>query len=269
MASSFFSTNSPTSIFNAPVEAFLSATPLTGAVRKHVAGVYTTLASMMAVTALTVYLDVGRWVPVLANRWISGLMLLASVIAFHVLSPTKPNLARRSMLLAGIAVLKGVALVPFVETLGFVSPRIVPQATVYAATLFASFSLAAMNANRRAVIYTTGAIGAVTAVSLLSLLGRLFGFGPSFSFDLVLGIVAFSLYIVLDTQVMIFRAQQVASWDAVTKSHMQLTQAAELYEDLVALFVRIAMFLAQNESRKKKAEEEEDDRRGRGSTRRR
>ncbi|ORZ37818.1 inhibitor of apoptosis-promoting Bax1-domain-containing protein [Catenaria anguillulae PL171] len=266
-------TDPTSSFFSLPLSSLVSTLPLQPQVQHHVSRVYSILALMMATTTATIYFQFGsRLMPWLtASPWLGAIAMVATLFAFQLVPRTKEYLGTRRALLFAFAAIKGAHLAPLIAWVGIVSsPAIVPQAAMCTFLLFASFSLAAMYARRRSIVYTLGVLGGLSAVSLVLLFARLlFGVTMSYTAELFFGLLFASAYIVLDTQVMIHRAMQADLMHEVTKEHLEMDHAVELYLDLIQVFVRVAVLLADKEKRKRDEEEREDRRRGTGSTRRR
>lgn len=111
-------------------------------------------------------------------------------------------------------------------------------------TVFACFTGAALLANRRSYIYIGGTLGsAVSFLMLLSFMNMFMGSSMVFSAQLYLGLFVFCGYVLFDTQVIVERAS-VGNRDYVW-------DAATLFIDFVAIFVRIAIILLRNSQSKK------------------
>lgn len=148
--------------------------------------------------------------------------------------------------------LTGASLSPLIRLAVFIDPSIVVKALVGTTAVFACFSLAALFAQRRSYLYIGGFLG--SALSIMFWLGLAnFLFKSNFIFDLQLygGLLVFVGYVIFDTQLLIETADAKirggaspsldARWDAIG-----------LFQDAVAIFVRLLIILSKNSEKKEK-----------------
>ncbi|KAL7752830.1 hypothetical protein RI367_001833 [Sorochytrium milnesiophthora] len=244
MSTSFFTAASQQSRHAPPLSALLQLSPLTPQVHAHLANVYTTLAAMAATSSAAV-LAQQKWGILASSPGLTAFGTAAALIAFSMAPKTKQYESTRRALLFAFAAFKGLLLVPLVSFADFISPSIVPQAMTSTALIFLSFSLAAIFAKQRSMLYLGGMLA--SAVSMLfwaSVANMFFASRMLFDLNVYLGLLVFAGYVVYDTQVIIYKAQS-----GINDS---MTDALELYSDLVSVFVRILSILSKREAEKKR-----------------
>lgn len=95
-------------------------------------------------------------------------------------------------------------------------------------------------------MYTYGVLSsALLASSILALTSLFMGYGFMMNARLFLGIIIFSCYVVVDTQVMISQAEM--GYKDVPAHSLQL------FLDFVNLYMRVLRLLSNNKSKKKKS----------------
>ncbi len=132
---------------------------------------------------------------------------------------------------------------PLVESVLDINPSIVLSAFLGTVVIFACFSLAAIYAERRSMLYLGGILG--SALSLMTFFGLMNIFFRStliFNFQLYFGLLVFVGYVCFDTQLIIEKAS-VGDLDVQRN-------ALDLFLDFVAIFVRILIILANNNKKK-------------------
>ena len=142
--------------------------------------------------------------------------------------------------------LQGASIAPLVHmTLG-VYPDIVLTALACTLFVFVSFTLAAMVAKKRSMMYIGGLLGsAVSVLTLSSLLNLFMRSQFLFNIELYLGLFVFAAYIIFDTQQIISRAES-------GQRRSPALDAQQLFVDIVAVFVRILIILAKNRGEKER-----------------
>lgn len=112
--------------------------------------------------------------------------------------------------------------------------------------MFASFTVATWYSTDRIKMYTYGVLSsAMLASSILALTSLFMGYGFMMNVRLFLGILIFSCYIVIDTQVMISQAEM--GYKDVPGHSLQL------FLDFVNLYMRILRLLSNKKDKKKKS----------------
>jgi len=224
-------------------QAISSFAPLQPRIKRHLLQVYQTLALMVSVVALGVYCDMNRFF--LRGGSFTQLASALSFLGFMSFTPTKENESTRKTLLFAFSFFQGLSLGPLVEIVGYVSSSILPQAVISTALIFGSFTLAAIySKNQRGYLFLGGfLLSALSSMMCLSFFNIFLGSRMLFSFELYLGLLVFSLFVLYDTQLIIHRAT-IGSGD-------HLNHAADLFVDVVAIFVRILIILSKNKEEKK------------------
>ncbi|KAJ1508429.1 Bax inhibitor 1 [Coelomomyces lativittatus] len=249
---SFFSSFSSSSFQGLPLpglSSLLSTTPLSRTVQTYVIQVYQTLALMALVTALGVYTDYTLFSMVGSLGWVSFLCTFLACLAVYQLPKTKDYAAIRTGALYGFAYLKGLSLRPLISMAGYVSPTILPQAVVSTFLIFVSFTVAAIYAKKRTLLYVGAMLGSALSVLFWMNLFNLFFMSRAvFNANVYLGLLIFAGYIMYDTQIMIHQAVHNPFVDT-------LTLAMDLYINLISLFIRIVYLLTKNSQRREKEKE--------------
>ena len=224
---------------------------LSPAVQNHVYKVYSQLAQMLLISTAAAYMQITseNWI-IQSLNYLSFVGLLGCLIAFSFTDETK-NEGRAKMLLYGFALFKGLSIAPLVELSLFLNPSLLISALGSTAIIFASLSLSVLYSPLPSTFYITGLLMSLLSVSFwLGLVNIFLQSQAMYSFELILGLAIFSLYVVYDTQVLIQKANQGAK--------TYLRHCLDLYIDFVAMFVRILIILMRKdqekqEKKKKKA----------------
>ncbi len=208
-------------------------------VASHLSDVYKAVAATVACAALgaLAHLRLG-----VGSVWWS-VALIGLIFGLHGTPNTPNNASKRSGILLLFGAIEGLVVGPLVESVLDIDPSIVVTALVASVAIFVSFSLAAIYAERRSMLYLGGFLG--SALSLMCLAGFVNIFARSetiFNIQLYGGLLLFIGYVCFDTQLIIEKAS-LGSYD------VQL-HALELFIDLVAIFVRILIILAKNSKKR-------------------
>lgn len=228
----------------------LKFTDISPYVQSHLEKVYLTLALMLLTSAVGVSfaqnLSLGTWVPAIG--------FMACMLFLLNMNAHSSNLNQRYGLLAGCALFQGAALAPLVKIVLATHPGILVTAFVGTSVVFACFSAAALLSRRRSWLYLGGALSSAMSVLMLLRLGSYFLGGRAFVFQAELygGLLLFIGYVMLDTQVIVEKAE---SGDTDHIKH-----ALDLFVDFAAIFVRILVIMLQNAE---KREERRDSRKRR------
>lgn len=143
--------------------------------------------------------------------------------------------------LMGAGFCMGVSIGDVLHASASVNPAIPFKAVCGTALSFASFSLAALVAKRRSLLYIGGVSGSILNALFMLRLARLFGMRGGHEAEIVAGLIAFSGYIVFNTQLMVERA--ASSVADATKD------ALDLLIDFAAVLVRLCLALMRRDSR--------------------
>jgi len=176
----------------------------------------------------------------LAASPLGSLGSFGSVIAFR---HTQQGSRSRWALLGTYALFSGIALSTFLSIFLQWDPSgtLLFSALSSSALIFLGFSLSAVMADRRSMLYTGGVASSILSILIWSSFVNAFFIRSSsmFSLELYAGILAFIGFVMYDTQMIIERAS-AGSMDIPGHS-------MELFMDLYALFVRIANVLLKKE----------------------
>ncbi|KAF7727726.1 Bax inhibitor 1 [Apophysomyces ossiformis] len=114
--------------------------------------------------------------------------------------------------------------------------------------IFLAFSASAMLANRRSLLYVSGMAGSLLGILIWASLANVLFFRSSslFSAELYLGLIAFSGFVVYDTQIIVERA---SAGLLDVPGH-----ALELFMDLFSLFIRLAMIILKKDQEREQQE---------------
>merc|ERR1711976_81327 len=105
--------------------------------------------------------------------------------------------------------------------------------------IFVCFSLGAVLAERRSMLYLGGFLSsAISLLFMMSFMSMMFGSSTLFFAQLYLGLLVFCGYVIFDTQMIIERAS------LGDRDHVQ--HATHLFMDFVAIFVRLLIILSKD-----------------------
>ena len=154
----------------------------------------------------------------------------------------KENVQKRISQLCGFGVFQGLAIGPLIQLAVMIDYTIVITALLCTTTIFVSFSLAALVAQRRSYLYLGGFLGAAMMMMfMMSLIGMFVPAMRFYAFHLYGGLIIFSGYVIYDTQVIIERAAQ--------GSRDFAGHALTLFIDLIQIFIRVVLILMRNRRR--------------------
>lgn len=229
--------NSNNRAFN--LETVLKSSPLTPEVQSHLSNVYLTLMATTGFAAAGVYLQA-----IFSLNFPTLFLILGIGLIIYVGSADQKNRSQRLAALLGFGLLQGLAIGPLVNLAFDIDPMVVFMALLSTTTIFISFSLAAVFAERRSYLFLGGIFSSFFSLMFWMYLFNFF-IGSSFPFlvNLYGGLGIFCLYIIYDTQVMIEKA--------FNGDRDHIRHALDLFLDLVAVFIRILIILLRNSEKKK------------------
>lgn len=110
--------------------------------------------------------------------------------------------------------------------------------------MFACFTVAALFAERRSILFFAGVISSIFGVLFWSSIVQIF-LRSELLYDIrmYLGLAGFALFVIVDTQVIIYDVQERGKHDVV--SH-----ALEFFLDFINIFVRLLILLSKKEQKK-------------------
>ncbi|GLC39583.1 hypothetical protein PLESTB_000810400 [Pleodorina starrii] len=223
---------------------FLKFGHLDRPVQRHLQRVYATLGVALTISALGCLADLHYGIAGILT-YLAGFGCLLGI----TLTPANPsNLNKRYAMLAGFAFCQGAALGKLVDVALDVDPGIVLTAFLGTATVFVSFTLAALISARRSFLFLGGWLAsAVTGLMVLRLSSWLLGARMLvFQVEVYFGLLAFALYVLLDTQLIVEKA--AAGYTDPIKA------ALDLLVDILAIFARVLVILLQKQAQRQQRE---------------
>ncbi|KAI8062889.1 inhibitor of apoptosis-promoting Bax1-domain-containing protein [Gongronella butleri] len=221
-------------------------------VRRHLVNVYLTIAAMLAVAAVGAQYG-GPYSPLHAVS--GGVIEVGAVIGsvFGIRNMRQGDPLRWGLLLV-YSLFSGISLSNLVGMYMYWDPsgRLLLGALTGAIFIFLGFSMSAVLANRRSMLYVGGMAGSLLGLMMWASLANIFFIRSSsmFSAELYIGLIAFAGFVLYDTQMIVEQAS--AGFTDIPR------HALELFMDLFALFVRLAMIVLRRDQ-----ERDEDNRRRR------
>ncbi|EDO45792.1 predicted protein [Nematostella vectensis] len=211
--------------------------------RHHLKNVYSCLAASMMAAA--VGSSVHLFTSILKGGFLSGIASLGLLIALAVTPNNGKNQSKRFGILMGFALCCGLSLGPLMDLVIEVDPSIVVTAFFATVMIFACFTVSALWAEQRSVLYLGGTLA--SGLSILLLLGFVNIFvGSFFIYQLHLygGLLLFCGFVMYDTQLIVEKHRN-GDKDFIWHS-------VDLFLDFINIFRRIMIILAQNKESKKK-----------------
>eukprot|EP00741_Cyanophora_paradoxa_P009507 tig00001497_g9207.t1 len=235
-------------------DAVFSTKPLTEPVRAHLMRVYSTLAACLLSAALGsmsfVKFGFGGGAAAALGSLFSMLYL-----AFTPYMPGNvQQQQKRTLALMVMAFFHGSNLGPLILMSLYVDPMIIVTALIATTAIFVCFSGAAIYAKRREYLYLGGVLSsALMVMCITSLLNMFFRIRIIYEMELYAGLLIFCGYILFDSQLIIEKA--------FAGNHDEVSQALELFLDLVQIFVRILIILLKNKEKERQEKNQRDSRR--------
>eukprot|EP01013_Petalomonas_cantuscygni_P011223 TRINITY_DN24594_c0_g1_i1.p1 TRINITY_DN24594_c0_g1~~TRINITY_DN24594_c0_g1_i1.p1 ORF type:complete len:242 (-),score=56.09 TRINITY_DN24594_c0_g1_i1:449-1174(-) len=219
----------------------LSFTELSPKVRHHLVDVYRKLFAGVMVACVGVMTSMYFQV---AAPLLTAFVAVGALMYMMSLPLSRENHTTRLAAYAAFTFFKGMSIGPLVDMALMVDPSVVATAVAATGAVFLAFSVVALTARRREYLYLGGVLASATSVIFfLGLFNLLFGSTLVFDVTLWGGLLLFVGWVVVDTQIIIEKAAQSAQPDA-------LAHAAELFVDLVAIFVRVLIILLRNNNKR-------------------
>jgi len=209
-------------------------------VQEHLKKVYATLAiSMIAATA-------GAYVRLFTAFFQSGFMFIITLglmMGLYMTPHTPANIGKRMAMLLGFSFTTGLSLGRLIGFVAAVNPQIIPTALLGTGVVFVCFTLAALFTHKRTYLYLGGILATgMTVMLTLSIANIFMGSRLLYSAELYLGLVVMCGCVLYDTQLIvekIRRGDDDFIWHCV-----------DLFLDIVAIFRRLLVILAQKEENK-------------------
>lgn len=241
MATEMFNRMTGRTFDNISPATLLKFTDLDARVQKHLTKVYATLTLAVGLLTLGIAADVTFHV----GGALTALASFGSLIWLGFTTPADGQ-NKRYALLGTFAFCQGTSIGPLVGLALAINPAIVMTAALASTAIFACFSLSALFTKRRSYLFLGSWLSsAVLAMLAVRLGGWLFGARSfAFGFELYVGLLVFSGYVLFDTQLIVERA---AAGDMDHVRH-----ALDLFVDAVAILVRVLVLLMKNQERKER-----------------
>ena len=225
------------------IKALTSFSNLTPRMRSHLTRVYSNMLYCCIAATVGGYLSVIGRLPALG--WLGGLLSLCCF--FYLLFTRNPQnikpAAYRFEVLLAFGFLTGFGTGPILRMALAVNPSIVPMACLSGVLIFLCFSVAALMAERRSMLYLGGYL--MTGLSLLLMVGLFNIFLRSalvLNFQVYLGLFLFIGFIPFDTQ-MILERFEMGDQDHIMHS-------LDLFLDLVQVIRMLIVIFTKKEDKK-------------------
>lgn len=225
------------------IESLKNVSGIASEVRKHLLHVYAALlATSLSASLGVVFFKLTFFPPFLS------MLISIGMICYISFKPEvtdqKPDVdaVTRGLVLLGFGFFQGASLGGLILTVMMMDPNIVLTATVGTLLVFACLSGSALVAKRKTYLFLGGYLAsAVVNLFFLVLVNMFLQLEFLDMFGLYAGLFVFCGYVLYDTQLIIEKAN--------TGSRDYVKHSAELFTDLVAIFVRILIILSKSSRR--------------------
>jgi len=221
-------------------DAFKNLSDISTPVKRHLTQVYGTLATLCVVAAIGTYIHINELF-FFGGGTFAFLLALGSIIGIAALPDTPDNKLIRYGFLYNFAFMEGLSLGPLIDYILVVdhSERIIINACSLTALVFGSFTLVSLLTNKRMFIYLGGLLASTLSIFFwMSFINIFLNSKILYLTELYLGLLMFCGYVIYDTQLIIYRATYLKSFDVVSHT-------LDLFIDLIGLFVRILIILSK------------------------
>lgn len=212
-------------------------------VRQHLTNVYACLALSTVVAGVGAYVDL---IGLLGSA--NFLAAIVGVGLLLALTSTQDNGKNRHMrlgLLLGFSFCSGLSLGSLIEFAISVNPSIIVTALISTTAIFTCFSIASLTAKRGQWLYLGGTLLTFLTILIgLSFLNIFFGSQLLFQAYLYLGLALMCGFVLYDTQLIIEKRRH-GDKDFILHS-------VDLFVDLLGIFRRLVIILAQKEQSQQK-----------------
>ncbi|XP_039252119.1 putative Bax inhibitor 1 [Styela clava] len=211
--------------------------------KKHLKNVYTCLMITMASAGVGAYMNLKMQFG--QGGLLTALVSIGLMIWLATTAHNKENQMKRLAILSAFGFTTGIGLGPLINLTIQINPQIVVTAFMTTSVIFACFTLAALYAQRRSLLYLGGICGSgLTMLLFASLLNIFVGSTLLFQANLYIGIAIFSGFILYDTQLIVEKH--------VNGDNDYIWHSVDLFLDFINLFRRIMILLASNENKNKR-----------------
>lgn len=218
---------------------FADESHLSPRVRRHLTAMYAHLAITFLMAMFACYLQVSGMVTGGGLMPTLGGGLLLWTMSFI------QNQNLRQLLLYGFGFLEGLGLAPAIGMLYYIHPSVLISALAMTAVIFLSFSATALYSPRRSYLYLGSIVSALMSILLVSSMFVIFlDFSILDNITIYGGLLAFSLMITFDTQMIVERVEMQHA-DPVL-------DAANLLINIVAVLRRLLVVMSQQQTDRSK-----------------
>ena len=214
-------------------------------VQKHLARVFFLVACGVGIASLGCYLGILSGISNGASLVLGAFGAIALLMCALTTDRSLASRPRRTALFAAFAAAEGLALSPIARALSIRSPYLLFEVLFLSGAVFAAFACAALVSRRRAYVAFYGTLGSVASMLLMiSLINVFFVRSTSVqNIELGLGLLLAVAFTAVHTQIIVERAS-VGGMEPDA-----LADAAQLFLDLVQIFIRIAIIMLRKGER--------------------
>jgi len=221
----------------------LNFTPLTVPQQKHLTRVYGTLFGGVGVTGFGTwfFLNVFPVPPLLSFIASIGLMAFLSTSS----SVLNKNEEKKKLIQFGsLSFFMGAMLGPYIGYVSQLNPGILPTAFFGTLATFGCFSLAAMFAKKRSMLFLGSILGSVLFyMTMMNFANIFFRSRLVHDISLYVGLFTYMGFVLYDTQLTLE--------DFNRGSRNYINHALQFYTDFLGIFIRLLQILAQQEEKKR------------------
>jgi len=221
-------------------EAMMKTSDITVPVQKHLSKVYTALLACMCAAAAGCYAHIIYGFG--SNSTPLFMLAAIGILMYMHYDQKKEDTFRRTALLCGFGFCKGLGVASLVHYALYMDPNIVAISILGTLVIFGCFALTALLSQRRSYLYLGGFISSALMVLSLASIGNMF-FKSEMLQNLHIqgGLLVFCGIVIFDTQ-LIVEAASAGSRDFAG-------HAANLFVDIIAIFVRVLLILMKQRER--------------------
>jgi len=225
------------------IESAKNVSTVASEVKKHLVNVYTSLLLTTLSSCLGVTFFMYTFFPPIISI-IAAIGLLVYLVFRPEVTDDKPDTSAsyRMVALMGYGFFQGASIGGLVLLAMMIDPKIVLTAFLGTVTVFGCLTASALLAKRKTYLFLGGFLSsAISTLFLLSILNIFLGLEFLDMFTIYASLFVFCGYVLYDTQLIIEKVN-LGSRDYIKHS-------AELFTDLIGIFVRILIILMRKERR--------------------
>lgn len=215
-------------------------TQLSKGAKTHLKNVY----ACMTLTIAACAFGAGIYLHVI--KMMSLVPLIGSIGSIFYLSATSSSGMdmKRVGCLGFFGMCNGLSIGPLLDMVIRINPAIVLSALVYTTFIFLSLTLVALYSQKRSLLYLGGFLCAGLNILFWgNMLRFFFGIRMFMGAELYLGLAIFCGFILFDTQMIIYRYEDVGERDFIWHS-------VDLFIDFLNVFIRLLILLSKKEEKK-------------------